>query len=152
MLSVSVLGASGQTQAVDLETLETFLLAAPKDEVYRIKGIVTASKPPTDSDGTKANGGEEHAGTGFQRYILNWAFGRWTFTRTEAEFPQAPKENLANSAAVHVGDGDEAPVLRMTIIAARGEGEKWKRRIESGGQIHLEGGGKGTKLEIKRVL
>ena len=151
VLSVTVHGTSGQKQAIDLEALETFLLAVPKDEVYRIKAIMDCSKPPTDSDGTKASNGQELLEMGIQGYILNWAFGRWTFTRTNIEVPQPPTENLANSAAVHVKEQDQPAILRMTIIAARDESEKWKKRIENGGQIHVEGE-MGTKLEVQRLL
>ena len=151
VLSVVVHGMSGQEQSIDLEALETLLLSAPKDEIYRIKGIVTASKPPLDSDGTKASNGQELLEMGIQRYILNWAFGRWTFTRTNMAVPQPPTENLANSAAVHVKAQDQPAILRMTVIAARGESEKWKKRIESGGQVRVEGGGD-TKLEVQRLL
>ena len=151
VLSVTVHSTAGQENAIDLEALETLLLSAPKDEVYRIKAIVNTSKPPADSDGTKASNGQELLEMGIQRYILNWAFGRWTFTRTNIAVPQPSIENLATSAAVHVKDQDQPAILRMTIIAARGESDKWKKRIENGGQIHVEGGGN-TKLEVQRLL
>ncbi|KAG6986404.1 hypothetical protein G7Y79_00101g101490 [Physcia stellaris] len=53
VLSVTLSSKGGKTSAVNLETLETFLLSAPKDEIYRIKAIVAASRPPASSGGKR---------------------------------------------------------------------------------------------------
>ncbi|KAF3920674.1 hypothetical protein ABW21_db0207476 [Orbilia brochopaga] len=105
------------TKFVDL------LKRAPRDEIYRIKGIGWFANPP-----------EGASGEGAGRYIFNWAFGRWMFT------PYAPTES----------DTDEM-ALKMTIVLARGESNKWTKKIQSGGFVdYSEGGGEGV-LVVKRV-
>jgi G3E family GTPase len=48
------------------EELETLLSTLPKEEVYRVKGLF-----PQQGQGL----------------VLNWAFGRWTWTESEISFP-----------------------------------------------------------------
>jgi len=79
VLSVTLSASKGKKEAVDLEALATLLSSAPKDEVYRIKAIVAASRAPASSDGSRAEPVSHLEGMPC-RYILNWAFGRWTFT------------------------------------------------------------------------
>ncbi|KAI9834828.1 MAG: hypothetical protein M1819_002736 [Sarea resinae] len=90
------LPSPNETSVIDLEALESFLLAAPKDEVYRIKAIMRSSRPPNASNGEPAvpappttplhdqeKASEEPAAAAAAvagKYILNWAFGRWTFS------------------------------------------------------------------------
>ena len=134
--------------ALDLDALETFLLSAPKDEIYRIKALLTASRPPSSSDGlpcATTNSSNLH------RYILNWAFGRWTFTPVKMGTEQTPILPSGEERAGVDGVGMEEPALRMTIISARGEAEKWKKRVNSGGLLKLEGGREGVGLEVIRV-
>lgn len=121
VLSVTV--TASEPAVVDLEALETFLLSTPKDEVYRIKAPVASSRPPADSSGETAS--SMASGAAPTTYVLNWAFGRWHFTPlpATAEGPQATRI-----------------VVRMTIIFARGEAARWKKKIEAGGLLELEGG------------
>jgi hypothetical protein len=110
--------------AVDADKLLGLLRRAPKDEVYRIKAVLTAS-------GTVRNSDEDvpmPTPTPAQprnRYILNWAFGRWTFTP------------VGDGVAEH--DSSSNAALRMTMILARYESTKWKKKLEAGGLLELEG-------------
>ncbi|KAL1793387.1 hypothetical protein ACET3X_008369 [Alternaria dauci] len=109
--------------SVDTAKLAKFLKDPTKDEVYRIKGIMYTSTPPKSSDAEA----DIHQKTpeGRARYILNWAFGRWTFTPV----------SLSASDSSH----EDEPVLRLTVITARYESTKWKKQIESSGLIALQG-------------
>ena len=150
VLSITLTAAPlSHSQAIDLDALETFLLSAPKDEIYRIKALVTASRPPSSSDGIPCIATDTIS---LRRYILNWAFGRWTFTPAEIRTEQTsvlPSQGEEGAREDLVGWGQ--PVLRMTIITARGEAEKWKKRVGGGDLLKLEGGKEGTGLEIRRV-
>ncbi|KIW42027.1 uncharacterized protein PV06_05616 [Exophiala oligosperma] len=109
-------------QGVVLESFEDLLLSAPKDEVYRIKGLVLSSKPPPDSTG-ESKPGISVDSEGQSLYVLNWAFGRWTYT---------PLPGTAFKAM-------ESASARLTFILARGESTRWIRRLEKGDFIALEG-------------
>lgn len=119
--------------AISTAKLLKFLQAAPKDEAYRIKAIVTLSSTPTNSD-VDVPQPKGHPGS---RYILNWAFGRWTFTPMLEEQQE------------HESSNDVA--LRMTMILARCESNKWKKKLEAGGYLEVEGVNKG-ELSVKRIL
>lgn len=120
-------------QGVVLESFEDLLLGAPKDEVYRIKGLILSSRPPPDSTGdSKPSIAVDSEGQSL--YVLNWAFGRWTYT---------PLPGTAFKAM-------EQASARLTFILARGESNKWIRRLERGDFIALEGeGGKEEKGSLK---
>jgi len=47
-------------------------------------------------------------------------------------------------------DSSSGTILRMTMILARYESTKWKKRLESGGYLELEGGEKGT-LTVEKI-
>lgn len=126
VLSVTLEAEAGSL--VDSSKLEKLLKTAPKDEVYRIKAVLASSSPLASSDETTS----PHSGPG--RYILNWAFGRWTCT------PMQSEEH----------DSSSGVVLRMTMILARFESKKWTKRIETGGFIKLEGDRKGT-LKVEKI-
>jgi G3E family GTPase len=129
VLSITLEAPSGSK--VDSSKMEKLLKTAPKDEVYRIKGVLAASSPiPASDDNTP----DQIASEG-DRYILNWAFGRWTCT------PMKATEEHESSSGV---------VLRTTMILARYESNKWKKRIEAGRYIELEGGQKGT-LKVEKI-
>lgn len=128
VLSIRLRGAKGA--AVNGEKLMAFLKAAPKEEVYRIKAVLDAASTLKSSDDSQL--AEESEG----RYILNWAFGRWTFTP------------LAEKVTEH--EASDHLALSMTMILARYESTKWKRRIEAGGLIELEGEVKG-ELTVTKV-
>ncbi|KAL8741860.1 MAG: hypothetical protein Q9190_005584 [Brigantiaea leucoxantha] len=134
VLSVNLVSEGDNPKGVDLDSLEIFLLSAPKDEVYRIKAVVSASRPLASSTGeTEAVAGPEGS---IEKYILNWAFGRWTFSpmsKATSTDTESSAGNTVSSPRKH------DTILRMTIILARGEAEKWKKRIEAGGIIEQEG-------------
>jgi len=135
VLSVSLQAedTSGR-KAVNTEKLEKLLQSAPKDEVYRIKAVLTASNPISGSDEDIATLETPSIPT---RYILNWAFGRWTFTPFTA------------STGEH--QSSDGILLRMTIILARYESTKWKKKIETTGSVELEGEHKGV-LKVEKVV
>ncbi len=148
VLSITLSSDQALSQAVSLENLEKFLVSAPKDEIYRIKAILTASHPPNNSDGStvvpqQAAQQQQQQQQMMEDYILNWAFGRWTFT---------PLTTQSNNNTTTTTTADSSPradpkssstreriiILRMTIILARGEAGRWKTRLESGGLIEQE--------------
>lgn len=134
VLSVMLSTREDHVSGVDLEALETFLLSAPKDEIYRIKAIVSASRPPASSGGD-AEAAMVRQGQVNADYILNWAFGRWTFTPLGTASPE-----FVNGSTVQVAEADKyIPILRMTVILARDEAVKWKGRIEAGDLVQQEG-------------
>ena len=146
VLSVTLLTRDDSVPGVDLESLETFLLSAPKDEIYRIKAIVLASRPPASSAGD-AEPAVVREGQVNANYVLNWAFGRWTFTPTRTTSP-----GLVNGQTVQMPEPkSEKPIVRMTVILARDESAKWKKRIESGDLVEQEGPGRGV-LRVERLL
>jgi G3E family GTPase len=131
VLSVALKGKTGDA-AVDGEKLMAFLKEAPKDEVYRIKAVLDVKGSAVrNSDDDAAKTTESSNG----RYILNWAFGRWTFTP------------LAQDIAEH--ESSEQMALRMTLILARYESTKWKKKIEAGGLLELDGEEKGDLTVAK---
>lgn len=133
VLSV-VLNATADGQeyaAVDLDAFEEFLLAGPKDEIYRIKGLLLASKPPANSTGEKRSSTMSAPAL----YVLNWAFGRWSYT------PLSSKELEALKGAV----------LRMTIILARGEANKWQKKLFVGGLVQLESHSEQGNLGVEKI-
>jgi G3E family GTPase len=115
---------------VDSSKLEKLLKYAPKDEVYRIKAVLAASSPILSSD--ENNLGKSSSG----RYILNWAFGRWTCTPM--------------NSTVDEHESSSGVVLRMTMILARYESKKWKKRIETAGYVELHGDQKGA-LTVEKI-
>jgi G3E family GTPase len=132
-ISVS-LTSEREGAGVDMRKLETLLKTAPKDEVYRVKAIVYSNTPPEPQNGTIVNGEKSSSRT---RYILNWSFGRWSWT------------------ADHVSD-ISAPALRMSIFTAQYESNKWMKRIESGNFIAVSGfdadiSPSESKLKVKRM-
>jgi len=65
---------------VDTAALEKLLTTAPKDEIYRIKGILRFRIPPPQHPDTPFSSETAIAPPTSNRWVLNWAFGRWTFT------------------------------------------------------------------------
>jgi G3E family GTPase len=102
------------TPMINTTKLQRLLETAHKDEVYRIKAIFDAQIPIPGSD--------KDAPTppligGTTRYILNWAFGRWTCTP------------VASTLAEH--ESSKGILLRMTMILARYESAKWMKKLET---------------------
>jgi G3E family GTPase len=131
VLSIVLNPINGERTAIDLDAFEEFLLAAPKDEIYRIKGLLMASKPPADSTGEKS----PSSITGPELYVLNWAFGRWSYTSL----------SLRDTATLM------GATLRLTVILARGEANKWKKKLASGGLIQHESGHEQTNLTMEML-
>ncbi|OIW29786.1 cobW-domain-containing protein [Coniochaeta ligniaria NRRL 30616] len=129
VLSVALKGPKGA--AVDAGKLTAFLETAPKEEVYRIKAVLDAASPLKSSDDSQPAPSESKG-----RHILNWAFGRWTFTPLPADVAEHESSDQA--------------ALRMTMILARYESTKWKKRIEAGGLIELDGEDKG-ELTVTKI-
>ncbi len=124
----------GTTGAVDAAKLMAFLKSTPKDEVYRIKAVLTISGVVRNSDEDVSVPAPEHPQN---RYILNWAFGRWTFTP------------MGDGVAEHASSSEA--VLRMTLILARYESTKWKKKLEAGGVVDVEGAEAGGELTVTKV-
>ena len=141
VLSVTLSSEDVVTYGVNLDSLETFLLSAPKDEIYRIKALIKASRPPASSGGV-VEPAVIHQGQTSAKYILNWAFGRWAFTPVSSALPMSSASSSRTSrsgSVIETPEGLEVdPLVRMTVILARGEADKWKNRIETQGHIESE--------------
>ncbi|KAL1903120.1 hypothetical protein Sste5346_000404 [Sporothrix stenoceras] len=136
VLSVTLKGGS-KNASVDVAKLLKLLTTASKDEVYRIKAVLSvdaasASQLKNSDDSINVNPTTEESAesttetkTGTARYILNWAFGRWTITPVSAGV-----EEHASS--------DNVP-LRMTLILARYESNKWTKKLQTGDFVALAG-------------
>lgn len=131
VLSVE-LKSSTPSAVASTSSLLSLLKSAPKDEVYRIKAILNLASPPQNSD---ADGPQPEASPS-GRYILNWAFGRWTFTPMISDVAehQSSKESIA----------------RVTLILGRYESGKWMKKLQAGGLLELDGEDKG-ELVVKKV-
>lgn len=131
---VEVLSVVLKGKTVDVEALEKLLSLAPREEVYRIKGIfrADAQNPPAE---TSDDLQKRVKGEGVQYYILNGAFGRWTCT---------PSSVVAESA-------DESVAARLTFILARYESTKWKKKLEAGGLLQATDVGAG-ELSVERLV
>lgn len=130
VLSV-VLKSSGVT---DVTALEKFLSHAPREEVYRIKGILRCANSDLPAETSDDLQKRQNLDTpGVQHYILNWAFGRWTCT---------PSAVVAESA-------DPTVAARITLILARYESAKWKKKLEAGGPLQTSESG--AELGVERL-
>lgn len=133
VLSVTLKGDSSKDASVDVAKLSKLLTTAAKDEVYRIKAVLSvdaasASQLKNSDDSINVNPSGQSTTdtkTDTARYILNWAFGRWTITPVAAGV-----EEHASS--------DNVP-LRMTLILARYESNKWIKRLQTGDFVALAG-------------
>ncbi|POS79424.1 CobW/HypB/UreG [Diaporthe helianthi] len=133
VLSVELTGPKGSS--VDAAALQKLLRTAPKDEVYRIKAVLSSSSALRGSDDDQATPTPPPRPE--NRYILNWAFGRWTFTP------------VAEAVGEH--ESSDQKTLRMTMILARYESAKWKKKLEGGGLLELEGEGAPGQLIVTKV-
>lgn len=137
VLSVELTGPEGA--GVNADSLHKLLKTAPKDQVYRIKAVLstTAAVKGSDDDDNDDDEQQPHPqSSSNNRYILNWAFGRWTFTP------------VPEQVAEHESSNDK--ILRMTMILARYESTKWKKKLEGGGLVELDGEGKG-ELAVNKI-
>ncbi|KAF2970399.1 hypothetical protein GQX73_g3247 [Xylaria multiplex] len=135
VLSVTLRGPDGAV--VDAPKLMKLLKIAPKDEVYRIKSVLTmlSSAEIHHSDQNSSISTPPSDSVMSTRYILNWAFGRWTFTP------------LGSSANEH--ESSDGVLLRMTLILARYESAKWKKKLEAGGLLEL--GSESGELTVTKI-
>lgn len=155
VLSVT-LSSPTENSGVDLVKLEKLLEESSKDEIYRIKGILYTASPPRSSTENKATLSEVTlVPNTLSRYILNWAFGRWTFT--PASLDSTHTTPMTSRSATPLTSGQttpfsaaDEPTLRMTVITARYESTKWQKRIQAGEFIALENVIEGS-LSVKRV-
>jgi G3E family GTPase len=130
VLSVTLKTEDGRPHAVSLDDFEELLLSAPKDEVYRIKGLIASRLAPPDSTGDR-RASLDMDGKGL--YVLNWAFGRWTYTGL-------------SSTQFDVLDGASA---RLTFILARGEATRWKKKLDTGELLKVDAEHKGVVVVEK---
>lgn len=155
VLSVTLWSEDIMTHGVNLDSLETFLLSAPKDEIYRIKAIIKASRPPASSGGD-VEPAVIHQGQTSARYILNWAFGRWKFTPLTSALPTSrpPSSRTSRSASIveNLEGVETDPLVRMTVILARGEAEKWKKRLETQSHVETENEDGKARLQVKKIV
>jgi hypothetical protein len=56
---------------------------------------------------------------------------------------------VAEALAEH--ESSDSVTLRMTMILGRYESGKWKKKLETGGLVALEGGERG-ELSVERIL
>ncbi|PKY02097.1 CobW domain protein [Aspergillus campestris IBT 28561] len=140
VLSVTLKAPTRPDATVDVEALQRFLRFPPKEEVYRIKGILRCSSttpPISSSDDDTSNPAPSSSSAGHnQHYILNWAFGRWTTT---------PSDTVGQTV------GPDA-VVRMTLILARYESAKWTKKLEAGGLVQAVGESEGVELVVERLV
>lgn len=131
-------GEAGGKGTIDVAALEKLLSSAPKEEVYRIKGILkcsTQTPPASSSDDLDVRPPATSTAAESVYYILNWAFGRWTCTASEV---------VAEAA-------DTTAIARITLILARYESAKWKKKLEAGGLVQ-GGEGAGAELSVERLV
>jgi len=154
VLSIT-LTSNGNRANVDVDKLERLLREPTKDSIYRIKGVVYSSVPPKSSDTSSTTVLDKE--TGRARYILNWAFGRWTFTKVPHPLSTTSTPS-ASEAVTPLGSGqstplseDSEPELRLTVITGKYESNQFQKLIEAGGYIAFEGDSQKT-LSIERVL
>lgn len=152
VLSVT-LASSGNKGSVDVGKLEKLLEEPTKDAIYRIKGVLYTTSTPKSSDRSSTSTLE--VASDRARYILNWAFGRWTFTQVPP--PSTNNTPLTSGSVTPLASGQstplppgEEPELRLTVITAKYESNQFQKLIESSGLVALESGSEGT-LTISRV-
>jgi G3E family GTPase len=152
VLSIT-LSSSGSRLGVDMDKLTKLLEEPTKDAVYRIKGILFSSVTPKSSNGSSSGLDSNGERT---RYILNWAFGRWNFTKVPV--PSTSATPLASGTATPVGSeqstltsSSEEPDLRLTVVTAKYESNTWHKRIESSGYIALKDASDGI-LSVQKIL
>lgn len=155
VLSVT-LSSNRSDASVDMHKLEKLLQEPTKDAIYRIKGILYSSTTPNSSDRSSTTTLEANGGRA--RYILNWAFGRWTFTQVPP--PSTTSTPLTSGYATPLASSQsgqstplppgEEPELRLTVITARYESNQFQKLIESSGLVALEGASDG-ELTVQRV-
>ncbi|KAI5779589.1 CobW/HypB/UreG, nucleotide-binding domain-containing protein [Geopyxis carbonaria] len=85
---------------VDPTALEKLLTTAPKDAVYRIKGMLRFRLPPPMHPDTPGYHDPPTTPPTGNQWVLNWAFGRWTFT---------PLRESSVSTTIEAPEGQASP-------------------------------------------
>lgn len=174
---------------VDVTALETLLKTVPNDEVYRIKGILRLRVPPPQHPDTVTNEDTPITPPAGNRWVLNWAFGRWRFVplressvittidtetpiKTVEEFPpssltvcaetEASLKQRKGSIEVMVQTSirtvveEKAPesgeCARMSFVLGRGEGPRWKAKLEKNPLVRYDRPGSTTVASIVSLV
>ncbi|CRG88032.1 hypothetical protein PISL3812_05057 [Talaromyces islandicus] len=132
VLSATLTANGTSSSFIDLPSFDRLLQSASKEEVYRIKGLIRCATDQTPEGSDPALSTSVSTPNPSGTFILNWAFGRWTFTPAPAV---KPNDNIA----------------RLTFILARQESAKWKKKLEGGGLINVTGDGTG-ELVVQKLL
>ena len=132
VLSLLLSSNVNEGDGIDPSLLDDFLRTAPKDEIYRIKGITALTGAPSQESSLRD---EPHPTGQSLEYILNWAFGRWTFTKI---------------AQPELSSKDQ-PLMHLTIVTARGESDKWKKKLLTGSFFRSGAGYGGSDLQVSRI-
>lgn len=169
---------------IDSQALEALLTTAPKDEIYRIKGILRFRLPPPQQPDAVNNETPTTPPDG-NRWVLNWAFGRWRFTALressvvttiDTESPIATMEEFPPSQLTVCTDAEaalkqrkgsievlvqtsirttveekvsvEEECARLSFVLARGEGQRWLKKLESGDYIKYDRSEIQAKVEV----
>jgi len=106
-LSITVTAPDGRPN-IDMFRLNTLIWKAPRDEIYRIKAILYPREKPVTTHSNKLSNEDNQN----LAWILNWSFGRFTWTPS-------------------VIDSTSMPPSRISLFLARSEAVKWKQRLES---------------------
>lgn len=154
VLSIT-LSSNDPANGIDIEKLTDLLNSAPKDEVYRIKAVLYGLTAPHSSTGEVSAPPPNEGFPG--RYILNWAFGRWTFNAvpvidsTQATPLVSGQDTpIPSQTATPILGGGE-PIVRMTIVTARGESARWQKKIEAGDLVAAAVDPKTSLLQVKQI-
>lgn len=144
VLSATLSASPDSPAAIDPTALTALLRAAPKDEVYRIKGLITLSTdhrlPPLNEAGDvnaaaeAAPPEEKNTTAPTQTFILNWAFTRYTLTpvgsvgdgddnATDSKNKEDKEDKNNNGCQI---------VARLTFILARDCAASWRYRLLRG--------------------
>lgn len=153
VLSIT-LTSSGSKAGVDMDKLSRLLEEPTKDTMYRIKGILYSATAPKSSYGRSKSTLDVTKGRA--RYILNWAFGRWNFTKVPLPSTNATPSASATATPISSGHltplpSGEEPELRLTVVTAKYESNMWQKRIESSGFVALKDASDGV-LTVQRIL
>jgi G3E family GTPase len=151
VLSIT-LTSTGSKLGVDMDKLTKLLEEPTKDAVYRIKGILYSSTTPTSSNGSSSGLDANGERT---RYILNWAFGRWNFTKVPPLSKSATPSTSGSATPMGseqstLPSSSEEADLRLTVVTAKYESNMWQKRIQSSGFIALKDASNGV-LSVKRI-
>ena len=161
VLSIT-LSTSRKDAVIDIGKLEELLRTASKEEVYRIKAILSTDHVPSSNNSIHhQQQNDEVQDIVPVMCILNWAFGRWTFFTTpnsqiSSQAGQPPSSTAEAAAAATTTTTTttttasaspsqpdtttiETPILRMTVVLARNEGNKWRNRIQQNEWIQTKG-------------